>query len=45
MGKINNWPYFYGKSPAENGGNGISDTLSWKIWGGGGGSIPLDPEG
>ena len=31
MGKINNWTYFYGKCPAENAGNGISDTLIF--WG------------
>ena len=27
MGKINNWTYFYRKCPAENAGNGISETL------------------
>ena len=26
-GKVNSWTYFYGKCPAENAGNGISETL------------------
>ena len=34
MGKLNNWTIFYWKCPAENAGNGISETLNWNIfWG------------
>ena len=32
-GKVNSWAYFYGKCPAENAGNGISETLTEKFSG------------
>lgn len=39
-GKVSNWAIFYWKCPAENAGNGISETLNWNIfWG----NMPTDP--
>ena len=40
MGKISNWAIFYSKYPAENTGNGISETLNWNIFRG---NMPTDP--
>ena len=31
-GKVSNWAIFYWKCPAENAGNGISETLNWNIF-------------
>ena len=39
-GKVSNWAIFYWKCPAENAGNGISETLNWNIfWR----NMPTDP--
>ena len=39
-GKVSNWAIFYWKCPAENAGNGISETLNWNIfWG----NMPTEP--
>ena len=39
-GKVSNWAIFYWKCPAENAGNGFSETLNWNIfWG----NMPTDP--